>query len=72
MLVAVLCSHPELYARPTMDQVVKMLDMDLPVPSIPERPIPLIADIDDIERSMSSSGSGNLSTPRGYQPYSGC
>ncbi|GFZ13687.1 receptor-like kinase in in flowers 3 [Actinidia rufa] len=23
-------------------------------------------------RSMSSSGSGNLSTPRGYQPYSGC
>ncbi|PSR94790.1 LRR receptor-like serine/threonine-protein kinase [Actinidia chinensis var. chinensis] len=72
VLAAVLCSHPELYARPTMDQVVKILDMDLPVPSIPERPIPLIADIDDIERSMSSSGSGNLSTPRGYQPYSGC
>ncbi|GFY98761.1 receptor-like kinase in in flowers 3 [Actinidia rufa] len=68
VLVAVLCSHPELYARPTMDQVVKILDMDLPGPSIPERPIPLIADIDDIERSASSSGPGNLSTLGGYQP----
>lgn len=70
VLVAVLCSHPQLYARPTMDQVVKILDMDLPMPSIPERPIPLIANIDDIEKSMSSSGSGNLSTACGYQPYS--
>ncbi|XP_073142369.1 probable LRR receptor-like serine/threonine-protein kinase RKF3 [Henckelia pumila] len=69
VLVAVLCSHPQLYARPTMDQVVKMLDMDVPVPSIPERPISLIANIDDIERSVSSSGSGQLSTPAGYQTY---
>jgi hypothetical protein len=36
VLVAVLCSHPQLYARPTMDQVVKMLETDLSVPSIPE------------------------------------
>ncbi|KAH7862799.1 hypothetical protein Vadar_009754 [Vaccinium darrowii] len=49
VLVAVLCSHPQLYARPTMDQVVKILDMDLPMPSIPERPIPLIANINDID-----------------------
>ncbi|GFQ02350.1 probable LRR receptor-like serine/threonine-protein kinase rkf3 [Phtheirospermum japonicum] len=69
VLVAVLCSHPQLYARPTMDQVVKMLDMDVPVPSIPERPISLIANMDDIERSVSSSGSGSLSTPSGYQAY---
>ncbi|XAR61255.1 Non-specific serine/threonine protein kinase [Bertholletia excelsa] len=69
VLVAVLCSHPQLYARPTMDQVVKILDTELPVPSIPERPIPLIANIDDIERSANSSGSGNLSTSGGYQPY---
>ncbi|KAL0435798.1 UNVERIFIED_CONTAM: putative LRR receptor-like serine/threonine-protein kinase RKF3 [Sesamum radiatum] len=69
VLVAVLCSHAQLYARPTMDQVVKMLDMDVPVPSIPERPLSLIANIDDIERSVSSSGSGHLSTPAGYQPY---
>lgn len=70
VLVAVLCSHPQLHARPTMDQVVKMLDADVPVPSIPERPISLISNLDDIERSVSSSGSGNLSTPSGYQHYS--
>ncbi|KAK6164732.1 hypothetical protein DH2020_001596 [Rehmannia glutinosa] len=71
VLVAVLCSHPQLYARPTMDQVVKMLDTDdVPVPLIPERPISLIANMDDIERSVSSSGSGHLSTPTGYQRYS--
>nr|GLL33129.1 probable LRR receptor-like serine/threonine-protein kinase RKF3 [Ipomoea trifida] len=69
VLVAVLCSHPQLYARPTMDQVVKMLDTDVPVPMIPERPVPLIAGIEDIERSVSSSGSGYLSTSAGYQPY---
>lgn len=69
VLVAVLCSHPQLYARPTMDQVVKMLETELSVPSIPERPIPIVADMDDIERSFSSMGSGQLSTPRGFQSY---
>ncbi|KAK4482241.1 hypothetical protein RD792_009388 [Penstemon davidsonii] len=70
VLVAVLCSHPQLYARPTMNQVVKMLDMDVPIPSIPERPISILAKIDDIERSVSSSsGSGHLSTAAGYQHY---
>ncbi|KAI6695667.1 hypothetical protein NL676_023377 [Syzygium grande] len=54
---------------PTMDQVVKMLETELSVPSIPERPIPLVADMDDIERSFSSIGSGRLSTPRGFQSY---
>ncbi|OMO77811.1 putative kinase [Corchorus capsularis] len=52
VLIAVLCSHPELQCRPTMDQVVKMLETDVSVPSIPERPIPLVAHIDDIERSQ--------------------
>ncbi|KAL3725494.1 hypothetical protein ACJRO7_030511 [Eucalyptus globulus] len=69
VLVAVLCSHPQLYARPTMDQVVKMLETELSVPSIPERPLPIVADMDDIERSFSSMGSGQLSTPRGFQSY---
>lgn len=69
VLLAVLCSHPQLYARPTMDQVVKILDMDIPVPNIPDRPISLIANREDIERSMSSSGSGNLSSPTGYQTF---
>ncbi|KAL5561614.1 hypothetical protein UlMin_031361 [Ulmus minor] len=35
VLIALLCSHPQLYARPTMDQVVTMLETDLSVPTIP-------------------------------------
>ncbi|XP_014514800.1 probable LRR receptor-like serine/threonine-protein kinase RKF3 [Vigna radiata var. radiata] len=69
VLIAVLCSHPQLYARPTMDQVVKMMETDESVPSIPERPIPLVAGRIDIDRSVSSSGSGQLSSPTGYQAY---
>ncbi|KAF2298626.1 hypothetical protein GH714_024410 [Hevea brasiliensis] len=69
VLIAVLCSHPQLYARPTMDQVVKMLETDQSIPAIPERPIPLVAEMDDIERSVSSSWSGHLSSPAGYRTY---
>ncbi|ESR57412.1 hypothetical protein CICLE_v10024255mg, partial [Citrus x clementina] len=57
--IAILCSHPQLYARPTMDQVVKMLETEQSVPTIPERPISFVAEMDEIEKSMSSnSGSG--------------
>ncbi|XP_077218654.1 receptor-like kinase in in flowers 3 [Tasmannia lanceolata] len=69
VLLAVLCSHPQLHARPTMDQIVKIMETDLPVPSIPERPIPLVAHIDDIEKSVSSSGSGHISSSAGYQSF---
>ncbi|KAF5732731.1 LRR receptor-like serine/threonine-protein kinase RKF3 [Tripterygium wilfordii] len=69
VLVAVLCSHPQLYARPTMDQVVKMLETDISVPSIPERPIPIVSEMDDIERSVSTSGSGHIASYSGYQPF---
>ncbi|KAI4349568.1 hypothetical protein L6164_010143 [Bauhinia variegata] len=69
VLIAVLCSHPQLYARPTMDQVVKMMETETSVPTIPERPIPLVAERDDIERTASNCGSGNLSSPTGYQAY---
>lgn len=69
VLVAVLSSHPQLHARLTMDQIVKILETDLPVPSIPERPISIVANMEDIERSASSSGSGNLTSSAGYQPF---
>ncbi|RVW54869.1 putative LRR receptor-like serine/threonine-protein kinase RKF3 [Vitis vinifera] len=69
VLVAVLCSHPQLYARPAMDQVVKILETDLPVPSIPERPISIVAEMDDIERSVSSSDMGCISSSAGYQSF---
>ncbi|KAJ4969178.1 hypothetical protein NE237_015879 [Protea cynaroides] len=69
VLLAVLSSHPQLYARPTMDQILKILETDLPVPSIPERPVPLVAEISEIEKSASSSGSGQLSGSTGYQSF---
>jgi hypothetical protein len=71
VLIAVLCSHPQLYARPTMDQVVKMMETeDEVVPTIPGRPIPLVAGRLDIERSANSfGGSGQLSSPTGYQSF---
>ncbi|PNY06435.1 LRR receptor-like kinase resistance protein [Trifolium pratense] len=70
VLIAVLCSHPQLYARPTMDQVVKMMETEDEVPTIPGRPIPLVAGRLDIERSASSfGGSGQLSSPTGYQSF---
>ncbi|XP_042491416.1 probable LRR receptor-like serine/threonine-protein kinase RKF3 [Macadamia integrifolia] len=69
VLVAVLSSHPHLYARPTMDQIVKILETDLPVPSIPDRPIPIVAEIGAIKSSVSGSGSGQLSSSGGYQAF---
>ncbi|GER26518.1 kinase [Striga asiatica] len=56
VVVGVLCSHPQVYARPTMDRVVKMLEMDVIFPGIPERPISLIANLGDIERSVICGG----------------
>ncbi|XVF72498.1 hypothetical protein PTKIN_Ptkin12aG0126000 [Pterospermum kingtungense] len=66
VLIAVLCSHPELLCRPSMDQVVKMLETDISVPSIPERPIPLVAHIDDIKKSSSSNCAGQVSSSSGH------
>lgn len=65
VLVAVLCSHPLLYARPTMDYVVKLLETDSPVPSIPDRPPSIIFGTDLVETSSSShdSQSGFHSNP---------
>uniref|UniRef100_R7WET8 non-specific serine/threonine protein kinase n=1 Tax=Aegilops tauschii TaxID=37682 RepID=R7WET8_AEGTA len=63
VLVAALCTHPQLHARPTMEQVVKILEADsAPGPLIiPDRPLPVVANLADIERSVSSStGSGSI------------
>ncbi|XP_021817625.1 probable LRR receptor-like serine/threonine-protein kinase RKF3 [Prunus avium] len=54
VLVAVLASHPVAYARPTMDQIVKILENTIPIPSIPDRPLSLLSHTDDAERSSRS------------------
>lgn len=43
VLVTVLSSHPLLYARPSMDQIVKILETNFLVPSIPDRLVTLLA-----------------------------
>ncbi|XWS57599.1 hypothetical protein CRYUN_Cryun09bG0187500 [Craigia yunnanensis] len=35
VLIAVLCSHPILHVRPTMDQIVKILETGFSAPSVP-------------------------------------
>lgn len=56
VLVAVLCSHPLLYARPTMDYVVKLLETDSPMPLIVDRPNLSLLTSGRIERPSSISG----------------
>jgi serine/threonine protein kinase len=71
VLVGVLSSHPLSYCRPAMVQIVNLLELDLPLPSIPDRPLSLLAEIGDIEQSAScsggstfmSSGSTSMSSP---------
>uniref|UniRef100_A0A162B546 non-specific serine/threonine protein kinase n=1 Tax=Daucus carota subsp. sativus TaxID=79200 RepID=A0A162B546_DAUCS len=66
VMLAVLCSHPQLYARPTMDQVVKILDSNEPVPVIPERPNSFTANVFGTETPISSTGSNSMSS---YSTY---
>ncbi|CAN1234079.1 Probable LRR receptor-like serine/threonine-protein kinase RKF3 [Linum perenne] len=67
VMVAILCSHPELHARPTMEQVVKMLEAEMVIPTIPNRPKFMVEGMDDVEVSMDSLG---FSSSSGYhQPY---
>ncbi|TVU20777.1 hypothetical protein EJB05_30373, partial [Eragrostis curvula] len=60
VLVGALCTHPQLHARPSMEQALKILEADsAPTPLIiPERPLPVVANLGEIERSVSGSTSG--------------
>ena len=58
VMVTVLASHPQLYARPLMDNIVKIWESESTVATIPDRPIPLSSNLDDIETSISSSERG--------------
>lgn len=56
IMVAVLSSHPEAHARPTMDQIVKILERDFQVPQNTDAPL------HKIDQSASSSGSSYVSS----------
>ncbi|CAN0892690.1 Probable LRR receptor-like serine/threonine-protein kinase RKF3 [Linum grandiflorum] len=62
VMVAVLCTHPQLHARPAMDQVVKMLEAELCVPDIPERAGMVVDNLDRLmgnEQQVGSCSSGS-------------
>ncbi|XP_074573107.1 putative LRR receptor-like serine/threonine-protein kinase RKF3 [Curcuma longa] len=63
--VAVLCTHPQYQARPSMDQILKILETDLAVPAT-DRPFPILSDTENTE---SSSESALLSSSAGYQSF---
>ncbi|KAK6233090.1 hypothetical protein SCA6_003163 [Theobroma cacao] len=68
VLVAVLSSHSQLYARPTMDQIVRILESDFPLHSIPKLPFSLPTDTDDGEKSANFSQLDSMSSTSAEQP----
>jgi serine/threonine protein kinase len=71
VLVGVLSSHPLLYCRPTMIQIMNLLEIDFPVPPIPDRPLSLLAEIGDIEQQSASYSGGStfMSSSTCHQPF---
>ncbi|CAN1271411.1 Probable LRR receptor-like serine/threonine-protein kinase RKF3 [Linum perenne] len=63
VMVGVLCSHPEMQARPTMEQVVKMLEAEeMSIPSIPNRPMFVMGGGgDEVELSITANTSARAS-----------
>lgn len=70
VLLSLLCCHPQVPCRPTMDQVLKIMENDQLLPSVPDRPIAYNVGIDDIEKA--AGGSGQLSSDSGFQSYGSC
>ncbi|CAN1234080.1 Probable LRR receptor-like serine/threonine-protein kinase RKF3 [Linum perenne] len=68
VMVAILCSHPERHIRPTMEEVVKMLEAEMVVPTIPNRAAFMVEGMDDVEVSMDSKG---FSSSSGYHQWYG-
>lgn len=57
VLLALLCAHPQVPLRPTMDKVLKIMENDQPLPVLPERPVPYTVVATEIEHGSMSSGS---------------
>ncbi|KAF3454404.1 hypothetical protein FNV43_RR04851 [Rhamnella rubrinervis] len=62
VLAAVVSSHPVPQARPTMDQIVNILEANF-LGAIPDRPSPLLANIGDTEQSTGFSDFSYVSSP---------
>lgn len=62
VMVAILCAHVLVAFRPTMTEVLRMLEGDADIPEVPDRPLPLNHDMLDGDNSYCYSAQ---STPSG-------
>ncbi|MCO5601569.1 hypothetical protein L7F22_055692 [Adiantum nelumboides] len=68
ILLALLCAHPQVPFRPTLDRVLKIMENDQPLPPLPDRPLAYTVDISDIEHVV--GGPDALSSGSGFQCFS--
>ncbi|KAH7296423.1 hypothetical protein KP509_26G022800 [Ceratopteris richardii] len=68
LLIALLCAHPQVPCRPTLDSVIKIMENDQPMPPLPDRPLAYTVDIADIEQAI--GGPEILSSGSGFQSFS--
>lgn len=62
ILTGLLCAHPQVYYRPSIDQALKMLESDVAVPEIPDRPLPLTSNMAEIEAALGHSAGSSYSS----------
>jgi len=67
ILLALLCAHPQVNCRPTMSGALTILEGHQPLTEIPDRPLPLTSERDEIESAVRSSQ--QLFSDGGFQPY---
>jgi serine/threonine protein kinase len=67
ILLALLCAHPQVNYRPTMSGALTILEGHQPLTEIPDRPLPLTSERDEIESAVRSSQ--QLFSDGGFQPY---
>ncbi|KAI5067837.1 hypothetical protein GOP47_0018365 [Adiantum capillus-veneris] len=53
--IALLCSHPQVAFRPTIDQVLRLMETDQPLPVMPDRPPPYTITLSDFNKSACTS-----------------
>lgn len=66
--IALLCSHPHVSSRPTIDQVLKLMETDQPLPLVPDRPPPYTVAMSDLEKTAGNSGV--FSSSAGFRSFS--
>ncbi|KAG0585225.1 hypothetical protein KC19_3G268600 [Ceratodon purpureus] len=57
VMLALLCAHPQVYYRPTMASVLRMLENAQQVPSLPDRPVPVTFSKAAFQAALASSSS---------------